>query len=202
MKSNYVRNVCAQCILYIMTCYKKNLIVKTQDILLETIKTLLSDANGVVRSTTRRAFITYKKRFEDEAEEFFEVLEKNVQKQINEDEKKYGDDIRVDPELGGELNFENSKNKSGNQNGINTKSKSNEIKYNFKDNINLDKNSSTFQKKFDIKNFEDMEDKGDKEESNPSLISKHFSDTTEYSDNIQNSLNENYNNINFGGCKL
>ena len=80
MKSNYVRNVCAQCILYIMTCYKKNLIVKTQDILLETIKTLLSDANGVVRSTTRRAFITYKKRFEDEAEEFFEVLEKNVQK--------------------------------------------------------------------------------------------------------------------------
>ena len=202
MKSNYVRNVCAQCILYIMTCYKKNLIVKTQDMLLEAIKTLLSDANGVVRSTTRRAFITYKKRFEDEAEEFFEVLEKNVQKQINEDEKKYGDDIRVDPELGGELNFENSKNKSGNQNGINTKSKSNEIKYNFKDNINLDKNSSTFQKKFDIKNFEDMEDKGDKEESNPSLISKHFSDTTEYSDNIQNSLNENYNNINFGGCKL
>ena len=140
MKSNYVRNVCAQCILYIMTCYKKNLIVKTQDILLETIKILLSDANGVVRSTTRRAFITYKKRFQDEAEEFFEVLEKNVQKQINEDEKKYGDDIRVDPELGGELNFENNKNKSGNQYGINTKSKSNEIKYNFKDNINLEKN--------------------------------------------------------------
>ena len=69
MKSNYVRNVCAQCILYIMTCYKKNLISKTQDILLETIKALLSDANGIVRSTTRRAFITYRKRFEEEAED-------------------------------------------------------------------------------------------------------------------------------------
>ena len=72
MKSNYVRNVCAQCILYIMTCYKRNLISKTQQILLETMKTLLSDANGIVRSTTRRAFITYRKRFEDEGDEFFE----------------------------------------------------------------------------------------------------------------------------------
>ena len=200
MKSNYVRNVCAQCILYIMTCYKKNLISKTQDILLETIKALLSDANGIVRSTTRRAFITYRKRFEEEADDFFEILEKNVQKQINEDEKKYGDEIIVDPELGGELNFENNKNKSGNIYSI--KSKSNEIKYNSKGNINIDKNSSTFQKKLDIKNFEYIDDKEDKEESNPSLFSKHFSDTTEYSDNIQNSLNENNNNINFGGIKL
>ena len=102
MKSNYVRNVCAKCILYIMTCYKKNLIIKSKDILLETIKTLLSDANGIVRSTTRRAFITYRKRFQEEGDEFFEILEKNVQKQIIEDEKKYGDDIIVDSDLGGE----------------------------------------------------------------------------------------------------
>ena len=34
------------------------------------------------------------------------------------------------------------------------KSKSNEIKYNSKGNINIDKNSSTFQKKLDIKNNE------------------------------------------------
>ena len=120
MKSNYVRNVCAQCILYIVTCYKRNLISKTQQILLETMKTLLSDANGIVRSTTR-------KRFEDEGDEFFEFLEKNVQKQINEDEKKYGDDIIVDPELGGEINFENNKiNKSEIILGNNQKSKSNE----------------------------------------------------------------------------
>ena len=204
MKSNYVRNVCAQCILYIMTCYKKNLIMKTQDRLLETIKTLLSDANGIVRSTTRRAFITYRKRFEEEGDEFFEMLEKNVQKQITEDEKKYGDDIVVDPEFGGELNFENNKNKLGSSYGTNIKAKSHEIKYNLKDSVNSEKNSSTFQKKFDIKNFEDREDK--EEESNPSLISKHFSDTTEYSDNIQNSQNENYNNnlknLNTGGYKL
>ena len=205
MKSNYVRNVCAQCILYIMTCYKKNLITKTQEILLETIKTLLSDPNGIVRATTRKAFITYRKRFEEEGDEFFEILEKNVQKQINEDEKKYGDDIIVDPELGGELNFENNKNKSSVMYGTSNKAKSHEIKYNLKGNINVDKNSSTFQKKFDIKNFENNEDKDDKEEeSNPSLISKHFSDTTEYSDNIQNSLNENYGNynINIGEYKL
>jgi hypothetical protein len=88
MKSNFVRNICAQCILYIMTCYKKNLIVKTNQILLDAIKVLLSDANGEVRATTRRAFITYRKRFETEGNVFFENLEKNVQKQINEDEKK------------------------------------------------------------------------------------------------------------------
>ena len=202
MKSNYVRNVCAQCILYIMTCYKKNLITKTQDILLDTIKTLLSDANGIVRSTTRRAFITYRKRFEEEGDDFFDTLEKNVQKQINEDEKKYGDDIVVDSELGGELNFENNKNKSGIAYGVNSKAKSHEIKYNLKGSMNSEKNSSTFQKKIEIKDFDDKDNK--KEEYNPSLTSKHFSDTTEYSDNIQNSQNENNNlkNVNTEGYKL
>ena len=210
MKSNYVRNVCAQCILYIVTCYKRNLISKTQQILLETMKTLLSDANGIVRSTTRRAFITYRKRFEDEGDEFFEFLEKNVQKQINEDEKKYGDDIIVDPELGGEINFENNKiNKSEIILGNNQKSKSNEIKYSLKSSYNLDKpknkNSSTFNKKLDIKDYENEIIENNEEDTNPSLISKHFSDTTEYTDNIQNSQSEIYgmnNNMNVGMYKL
>ena len=208
MKSNYVRNVCAQCILYIMTCYKKNLISKTQQILLDAIKSLLSDANGIVRSTTRRAFITYRKRFEEEGDEFFEFLEKNVQKQINEDEKKYGDDIIADSEFGGEMNFENNKNnKSEIILGNNPKSKSNEIKYNLKSSINLDKsknkNSSTFNKKLDIYENENLENNED--DTNPSLFSKHFSDTTEYTDNMQNSQNDVYgmnNNINIGGYKL
>jgi len=208
MKSNYVRNVCAQCILYIMTCYKKNLISKTQQILLDAIKSLLSDANGIVRSTTRRAFITYRKRFEEEGDEFFEFLEKNVQKQINEDEKKYGDDIIADSEFGGEMNFENNKNnKSEIILGNNPKSKSNEIKYNLKSSINLDKsknkNSSTFNKKLDIYENENLENNED--DTNPSLFSKHFSDTTEYTDNIQNSQSDVYgmnNNINIGGYKL
>ena len=208
MKSNYVRNVCAQCILYIMTCYKKNLISKTQQILLDAIKSLLSDANGIVRSTTRRAFITYRKRFEEEGDEFFECLEKNVQKQINEDEKKYGDDIIADSEFGGEMNFENNKNnKSEIILGNNPKSKSNEIKYNLKSSINLDKsknkNSSTFNKKLDIYENENLENNED--DTNPSLFSKHFSDTTEYTDNMQNSQSDVYgmnNNINIGGYKL
>ena len=208
MKSNYVRNVCAQCILYIMTCYKKNLISKTQQILLDAIKSLLSDANGIVRSTTRRAFITYRKRFEEEGDEFFEFLEKNVQKQINEDEKKYGDDIIADSEFGGEMNFENNKNnKSEIILGNNPKSKSNEIKYNLKSSINLDKsknkNSSTFNKKLDIYENENLENNED--DINPSLFSKHFSDTTEYTDNMQNSQSDVYgmnNNINIGGYKL
>ena len=208
MKSNYARNVCAQCILYIMTCYKKNLISKTQQILLDAIKSLLSDANGIVRSTTRRAFITYRKRFEEEGDEFFEFLEKNVQKQINEDEKKYGDDIIADSEFGGEMNFENNKNnKSEIILGNNPKSKSNEIKYNLKSSINLDKsknkNSSTFNKKLDIYENENLENNED--DINPSLFSKHFSDTTEYTDNMQNSLSDVYgmnNNINIGGYKL
>ena len=208
MKSNYVRNVCAQCILYIMTCYKKNLISKTQQILLDAIKSLLSDANGIVRSTTRRAFITYRKRFEEEGDEFFEFLEKNVQKQINEDEKKYGDDIIADSEFGGEMNFENNKNnKSEIILGNNPKSKSNEIKYNLKSSINLDKsknkNSSTFNKILDIYENENLENNED--DTNPSLFSKHFSDTTEYTDNMQNSQSDVYgmnNNINIGGYKL
>ena len=208
MKSNYVRNVCAQCILYIMTCYKKNLISKTQQILLDALKSLLSDANGIVRSTTRRAFITYRKRFEEEGDEFFEFLEKNVQKQINEDEKKYGDDIIADSEFGGEMNFENNKNnKSEIILGNNPKSKSNEIKYNLKSSINLDKsknkNSSTFNKKLDIYENENLENNED--DTNPSLFSKHFSDTTEYTDNMQNSQSDVYgmnNNINIGGYKL
>ena len=90
MKSNFVRNICAQCILYIVSCYKKILISKTSLILQETMKTLISDPNGEVRATTRRAFITYWKRFEFEGDELFENLEKNVQKQVNEDKKNIG----------------------------------------------------------------------------------------------------------------
>ena len=203
MKSNYVRNVCAQCILYIMTCYRKNLIQKTLSNLLETIKSLLSDANGTVRSTTRRAFITFRKRFEEEGDEFFEILEKNVQKQINEDEKKYGKNIDVDPEEGGEINFEKEKNKSEINFSNSQKAKSHEIKYSLKESVNNEKNNSTFQKQFDIDAFDDKEDKIN--ESNPSLFSRHISDTTEYSDNIQSSVIENHhsnNNINIGGYKL
>ena len=186
MKSNFVRNICAQCILYIMTCYKKNLIVKTNQILLDAIKVLLSDANGEVRATTRRAFITYRKRFETEGNVFFENLEKNVQKQINEDEKKYGANIIVDSENGGEMYYENSKSKSNTLYGTSNKSHSHEVKYNLKDNINIDKASNTFQKEFKNKDIDDKES-----DLSDNLYSKHFANTTDFTDNSQNDKKEN-----------
>ena len=184
MKSNFVRNICALCLVYIVTCYKKNLIAKTNQLLLDTMKSLLSDANGEVRATTRRAFITYRKRFEEEGEEFFENLEKNVQKQINEDEKKYGDSINVDSENGGELYFENSKNKSCLLYGTTNKSRSHEVKYNLKENINIDKASNTFQKEFKSEELDENEN-----ELDVNLYSRHFSDTTEFSENTENTQN-------------
>ena len=40
-----------------------------------------------MQATTRKVFIAYKKRFSNDANNLFNELEKNVQKQINEDEK-------------------------------------------------------------------------------------------------------------------
>ena len=91
LKANVVRVLVAQCIYYILCLYKKNLILKTIGILLDTIKSLLSDPNSEVRLTARRDFIAYKKRFPSEAESFYNELEKSVQKQIIEDEKIYWD---------------------------------------------------------------------------------------------------------------
>ena len=188
MKSNFVRNICAQCILYIVTCYKKNLIIKTNKILQDSMKSLLSDANGDVRATTRRAFITYRKRFQDDGDELFDILEKNVQKQIIEDEKKYGDSINVDSEDGGEIYFENSKNK-GYLSGISNKSRSHEVKYNPKENINIDKACHTFQKEFQSEEIYYNKDN----DTDSNLFSSHFSSTTEFSEKTQNEKNDDIN---------
>ena len=110
LKANNVRVLVAQCIYIIICVYKFNLIQKTINIILETIKTLLSDANSDVRATTRKAFIEYKKRFPKEADSFFDELDKNVQKQINEDEKIYMNiiEIKVDDSLVKNNNLFNS----------------------------------------------------------------------------------------------
>lgn len=104
-KSNYVRTICCQCILYMVSCYKTNLVVKAKITLQDTIKTLISDPNGDVRSIMRRCFITYKKRFPQDGQIIYDNLEKNIQKQINEDEKMYGHDIIIN-ENNNENNFE------------------------------------------------------------------------------------------------
>ena len=60
MKANSVRILCAQSLVNIMSFYDIGLIIKAKNILEDTIKTLLVDANGEVRATTRKAFILYK----------------------------------------------------------------------------------------------------------------------------------------------
>ena len=104
-----ITNICEQKILK-----ANNVRVLVAQFLLETIKTLLSDANADVRSSTRKAFIAYKKRFPNESSNFFDELDKNVQKQINEDEKFFMNiiEIKVDDSLykNNNINTRNSNN--------------------------------------------------------------------------------------------
>ena len=132
LKANVVRVLVAQCIYYIMCLYKKNLIMKTIGILLDTIKSLLSDPNSEVRLTTRRVFLAYKKRFPEDAENFYNELEKNIQKQINEDEKVYWDFtfIKVDNSTGSNSNLITSEKKNKILYSNDKISKSEEVKYN------------------------------------------------------------------------
>ena len=132
LKANVVRVLVAQCIYYIMCLYKKNLIMKTIGILLDTIKSLLSDPNSEVRLTTRRVFLAYKKRFPEDAENFYNELEKNIQKQINEDEKVYWDFtfIKVDNSTDSNSNPFTSEKKNKILYSNDKISKSEEVKYN------------------------------------------------------------------------
>ena len=133
IKSNFVRTICSQCILYIVTCYKKNLLLNKIQILQETIKYLIGDPNGDVRSIIRRAFITLKKRLPGEAENVYKLLEKNIQKQLNEDEKKYGNKIVIDEENINRNNFELSPIKKKILYSSSQKPKSHEIKFKLKE---------------------------------------------------------------------
>ena len=101
LKANNVRVLVSQCIYIIICSYKNNLIQKTLGIIIETIKTLLSDPNSDVRATTRKVFIAFKKRYENDGNNLYNELEKNVQKQINEDEKIMWNiiDIKVDDNI-------------------------------------------------------------------------------------------------------
>ena len=101
LKANNVRVLVAQCIYIIICSYKNHLIQKTLGIIIETIKTLISDPNSDVRATTRKVFIAYKKRYGNEGNILFNELEKNVQKQINEEEKTLWNiiDIKVDDSI-------------------------------------------------------------------------------------------------------
>ena len=136
LKANNVRVLVAQCLYIVICSYKINLIQKTIGIILETIKTLLSDPNSDVRATIRKVFIAYKKRFENEANNFFNELDKNVQKQINEDEKLILDFIEIKVNDSGLKSISINNNKNNNtvrkafSNNIGSGSLSNSIKKN------------------------------------------------------------------------
>ena len=157
LKANNVRVLVAHCIYYIICLYKHNLILKTIGILLDTIKSLLSDPNSEVRLTTRRVFLAYKKRYPEEAAKFFEELEKSVQKQILEDEKIYWDFtfIKVDNSIDSNESTPFKKQKNIiNRDKI---TKSEEIKNNNGNNINKnisnDINNNDNRQKNDITNI-------------------------------------------------
>ena len=123
MKSKSVRILCSQCLVNIICYYENSYLIKTKDIIEETIKNLLTDANAEVRATTRKAFILYKSRYEKDAENLFSELGKNVQKQINEDEKNFGNDfkIKIENEEDDKLLDEVGKQIDDNLNNINYK---------------------------------------------------------------------------------
>ena len=150
LKANNVRVLVAQCLYIVICSYKINLIQKTIGIILETIKTLLSDPNSDVRATIRKVFIAYKKRFENEANNFFNELDKNVQKQINEDEKLILDFIEIKVNDSGSKSISINNNKNSNtvrkafSNNLGSGSLSNSIKKNSNKNstINLINNNN------------------------------------------------------------
>ena len=88
-KSNTVKIIIAESLVNIFCYYDDEYIIKTKEILEETISILIIDANCEVRATTRKAFILYKSRFNDNAEIIFKEFGKNVKNQIKEDEKKF-----------------------------------------------------------------------------------------------------------------
>lgn len=85
-KGNSVRLRCGQAIMVIAGEYPSGLINKNQQLLEDSMRSLMSDPNGDVRSSARKAFLVYKSKYPTQAGIFFNLLEKNVQKAILEDE--------------------------------------------------------------------------------------------------------------------
>ena len=222
LKANNVRVLVAQCIYYIICLYRHNLILKTIGILLDTIKSLLSDPNSEVRLTARRVFLAYKKRYPSEAATFFEELEKSVQKQILEDEKIYWDFtfIKVDNSIDNnestpikkpkniiykekitkseEIKNNNNENKNDNNNINNNNIINNINEQNFDNtNININNTSPNIELNNEIKNNEDENNKNKKEFAftNLNLLRKAKIEKSNRKNKSQQKRNINKNNI-------
>lgn len=87
MKSNAVRIIAANCLLYIVGNYKTVLVSKMLGNIVDSLKALLVDANSEVRAVSRKAVLALKLRFPNEGNVLIETLEKNTKKQLYEDEK-------------------------------------------------------------------------------------------------------------------
>ena len=85
-KSNSIKIASCKELVYVVSYYKINIINKARGNIEDTIKCYLSDPNGDVRKYSRLIFIIYKNRFPEFGGVFFNTLERNLQKQINEDE--------------------------------------------------------------------------------------------------------------------
>ena len=79
---------CAQSLMIICHEYPDQLVLKAQQIIEDSIKVLMGDANGDVRATARKAYLIYKMHYKAQAGIFFNVLERSIQRQIYEDESR------------------------------------------------------------------------------------------------------------------
>ena len=87
-KGTAIKLRCAQALMIICYEYPEMLIIKAQQLIEDSLKVLMGDANGDVRATARKAYLIYKMNYEEQANMFFQGLERNIQKQINDDELK------------------------------------------------------------------------------------------------------------------
>ena len=198
MKANSVRILCAQSLVNIISYYDTNIINKVKNILEETIQTLLVDANAEVRATTRKSFILYKSRFNNDANNIFEKMGKNVQKQILEDEKNF-DKFNINIKFDKNENLVKSVNEiiDNNINKINYQNKPKTPEYNLlkkksskdfskKENNSLsktnDKRKRSTSKK---KNNYSIEKKYDKKEETVKYINVDDDDIVENDDEIE-----------------
>lgn len=85
-KGNIIRLSCANELLFVVVNYHQTLVLKNQQIIEDSIKTLLSDANGDVRFAARKIYFGYCDQYKTQAKQLFNYLERNIQKAISDDE--------------------------------------------------------------------------------------------------------------------
>ena len=86
-KSDFIRILCAKCILLIMKEYQNFSIAKKLNLFYPIFNKFLIDVCGEVKTYIRRAFFAFKEKLPSEAGIYFNSLDKELQKQILDEEK-------------------------------------------------------------------------------------------------------------------